>query len=162
MKNADGHFVCPHCQAVKKNQSTMYYHLKKHEGDLPHACKHCDMKFLQKYLLDLHMNAKHKEKVKNDDTVKKVTKFACTCEGCDQTFLQKGNVRIHFMRMHMTDFVKTLKKPQDPTKKPSDLYCGACDKTFNNTTTFFYHTFTAHKPPKEHRMYDEWKELVAM
>jgi transcription elongation factor Elf1 len=58
-KNVDGIFTCIHCPYTAKNQSTMHYHLKKHEGALPHACKHCNQKFLQKSLLDLHTTARH-------------------------------------------------------------------------------------------------------
>ena len=53
-KNDEGLFVCPTCQATKKNQSTMFYHMKRHQEEFSHVCKICDKGFLQKHTLDLH------------------------------------------------------------------------------------------------------------
>ena len=61
-KNDDGHYVCGVCNVIKKNQNTMHYHLKRHEGTMSYECDKCDMKFYQKYTLDTHTKLVHEKK----------------------------------------------------------------------------------------------------
>ena len=63
IKDEDGNFVCSHpgCGFTKRNQSTLHYHMKKHEEQLDHICKTCKKQFLQKQTLDLHIRSKHPE-----------------------------------------------------------------------------------------------------
>ena len=176
-KNAEGHFICSHCPYTAKNQSTMHYHLKKHDGALPHACKHCNQKFLQKSLLDLHTSARHpnacghcnhKEfeyKAQLDTHIvtthtnvvaKDVKeKFKCPCNSCGYEDLRKGNRLIHFIRVHLKEYTDSLKvKSVEPNCITS---CKSCKKSFKSMTQFYYHASNCVIPPQEnHALYKDW------
>ena len=137
-KNADDLFVCPHCNETKKNQNTMHYHLKKHEGSLPHTCKHCSKKFLHKNMLDLHISARHPETTADNEK----TNFCCN--SCDYSSLTKSNRLIHFMRVHCRDIT---------SKNKDGDSCKVCSKEFNNSTAFYYHTVKCCPPKEGHNAY---------
>ena len=123
-KNAAGEYVCEICQATKKNQNTMHYHLKKHEGHLPFECQICDKEFLHAQTLAVHMAAKHsKEEAAN---------LKCPC--CPYKTLTKSNRIIHFMRKHCSEEIAAL--------KATDLTCPTCAKVSNGSTAFLYHLST--------------------
>lgn len=149
-KNADGEFVCPHCSETRKNQNTMHYHLKKHEGALPHTCKHCDKKFLHKNMLDLHIQARHSE------NQEKKEQFKCPCENCDFTSLTKANRMIHFMRMHCKDLLSNVMEKTTTDK----VICKSCDKQFNNSTAFYYHATNCCKPTESHKSFHAFQKLA--
>ena len=151
MKNNDGHYVCPHCDVTARIQSTMHYHLKKHEGALPHACKHCDSRFLQKNLLELHIRSRHKEASEVKAT------FKCPCENCEYEDIRKGNRLIHFVRIHLKELALALQ-----TKTDNDgcaTSCSCCNKSFKSMTQFYYHASACVKPTAEHPFYSKWVEL---
>uniref|UniRef100_A0A6C0D6S1 C2H2-type domain-containing protein n=1 Tax=viral metagenome TaxID=1070528 RepID=A0A6C0D6S1_9ZZZZ len=125
IKNENGHFICPNCEVVKKNQNTMYYHMKKHEGKLPFECDICQKDFLQKSSLELHKLSKH-------STTKKETKmFQCVFDNCDFKSITKSNRRIHCLRKH---FKEEIDKIMDENNS-----CNSCNKTFQSSTAFYYH-----------------------
>ena len=120
-KNAEGHFVCGVCQVVKKNQNTMHYHLKTHEGHLPFTCGTCKKEFLHAQTLALHISARHsKEDAAN---------LKCPC--CPFKTLTKANRLIHFVRKHCEEEVKQFSK--------NSLTCSHCQKVCNSNTSFLYH-----------------------
>ena len=120
-KNAEGLFVCGICQAVKKNQNTMHYHMKKHEGHLPFECKICKKEFLHSQTLALHISARHsKEEAAN---------LKCPC--CSYKTLTRANRIIHFIRKHCEEELKLFSK--------SSLTCPTCKKECNSQTAFLYH-----------------------
>jgi hypothetical protein len=135
-KNADGHFVCPHCNIVKKNQSTMHYHMKKHINELAavkveqYECDHCDKVFLQKQPLLVHMNFKHPEQLKEK------TEFVCPFD-CDFTSPVKGNCLIHIIRIHFQDELKKISVPLNDTKT---ICCTICKEEFKSNSAFIYHS----------------------
>jgi hypothetical protein len=152
-KNASGEFLCQHCQFTARNQSTMHYHLKKHEGALPHPCKHCDARFLQKSLLDMHIKSRHSE------TLEEKLTFKCPCEGCVYEDIRKGNRLIHFVRVHLKDLTDSLKC--NPTDDSHAASCKACQQTFKSLTQFYYHASKCVAPSKAHPMYTVWNQLKA-
>ena len=150
IKNADNHFVCPYCNVVKKNQNTMYYHMKKHEGSLPHTCKHCSKKFLHKNMLDLHITARHPETTKEKEV------FACPVDCCAYESLTKANRIIHFMRVHCKD-LSNEKKVDSPGSK---LSCKQCIKEFNNSTSYYYHAAKCFPPAESHAFHTHFTEIL--
>ena len=91
-KNADGHYICPQCNIVKKNQNTMHYHLKTHESRLPYECSFCKKGFLHASTLELHKRAQHSkenEKLMN-----------CNVPGCEfKGTLTKALTAYHYHAM---------------------------------------------------------------
>ena len=133
IRNEAGEFVCPHCQVVKKNQNTMHYHMKKHDGELPHECKHCKQRFLLPRILNLHLSAKHADKEK----VEVEEQFKCPHDDCDYSSLTKANRRIHYFRVHMKDIISKN------VEKNDDAYtCKGCNKELNSQTSMYYHIGT--------------------
>ena len=59
--NDDGHFTCTFkgCNEVKKNRSTMFYHMKRHLKEFSYKCEDCDKGFIQKSAFLHHMAAIH-------------------------------------------------------------------------------------------------------
>jgi KRAB domain-containing zinc finger protein len=124
IRNENGHFVCPNCEVVKKNQNTMYYHMKKHEGKLPFECDICKKDFVQKSSLEVHKLSKHKAAKKEVET------FKCVFDNCEFESVTKANRRIHCLRKHFHDEV---------SKIMDDNNCSRCNKTFQSQTAFYYH-----------------------
>ena len=124
-KNAAGEFVCTICQVTKKNQNTMHYHMKKHEGHLPFECPTCKKEFLHSQTLALHIAARHsKENAAN---------LQCPC--CPYKTLTKANRIIHFMRKHCETDVARF--------STDGLKCPTCQKECNSHTAFLYHIATS-------------------
>lgn len=124
IRNENGHFVCPNCDVVKKNQNTMYYHMKKHEGKLPFECDICHKDFVQKSSLEVHKLSKHKT------AKKEVEMFKCVFDNCHFESVTKANRRIHCLRKHFHEFVDKIM---------DDNKCSRCNKTFQSQTAFYYH-----------------------
>jgi hypothetical protein len=148
-KDSNGNFTCPDCKFTTINQSTMHYHLRNHDGSLTHECKHCDMKFLQKSVLELHIVSKHSD-VANKDTYK------CPC--CTYSDLRKGNCIIHFTRIHLKEITDKLK--QKSTQDEVAVECSECNKSFKSMTMFYYHTSKCIKVPENHPHHNSWKTLT--
>jgi hypothetical protein len=128
-KNDEGLFVCPTCQATKKNQSTMFYHMKRHQEEISHVCKICDKGFLQKHTLDLHYQSKHPERAKKEEKT-----FLCPCDDCGFSSLTKGNTIIHYIRVHCAEEMKRIMRQEGKM-----YHCEACKKEFKNSCGFMYH-----------------------
>ena len=120
-KNAEGSYVCGICQAVKKNQNTMHYHLKTHEGHLPFECTTCKKEFLHANTLALHIAARHAKE--------EAAALKCPC--CPFKTLTKANRIIHFMRKHCAEEVTRF--------STRGLTCPTCQKECNSNTAFLYH-----------------------
>ena len=153
VKNDNGEFICPHCKFTSKAQNTMHYHLAKHEGKLPHPCKHCDMRFPQKGVLDIHMKLQHPA------ALEKKEMFACPCDGCGYQDIRKGNRLIHFLRVHLKDLTEKLKTKT--TDEGCVVGCTGCNKSFKSNTMFYYHAHTCVKLEDSHRHYSEWTSIKA-
>ena len=126
-KNAEGLYVCPYCPATYERQNSMHYHLKKHAGMYPHKCKHCSKEFLQKQTLDLHMEAKHPEKLQA------VKMHVCPCGDCPYESRTKANLIIHYMRIHCAAECKSTQTKDKMTR------CEACKECFKSQTAYYYH-----------------------
>jgi hypothetical protein len=143
-RNENGDFVCQHCHVIKPKQNTMHYHLKKHAGDLPHKCKHCDQKFSQLRYLELHIAARHPE----TDLAKNAEMFSCPHKGCEYSSLTKANRRIHYFRVHMKDIIdKNVTKLDDG----KEYTCKCCEKTLKSQTSLYYHIGDCLKLPENDR-----------
>jgi hypothetical protein len=142
-RDEQGLFVCPHCDYKKSNQSTMHYHLKKHEEQLSHICKLCKKGFLQKQTLDLHIRSKHPELLKTPDA----KKYSCCFDNCTFSSLTKGNMVIHCIRIHFQEEMKDIMK----TKENNELECEACRKEFYSSSSFYYHAFQCLSEKNEKR-----------
>jgi len=127
-KNDAGLYVCQHCGITKQNQNTMHYHLKTHEGKLPHECSTCKKGFLHATTLELHKKAQHQKDLER--------MFKCPMAGCpyDGT-LTKSNLVIHYVRKHCKEEAAALLD-----KLESGAYrCNHCDKESKSLTAFHYH-----------------------
>ena len=123
-KNAAGEFVCTICSEVKKNQNTMHYHMKKHEGHLPFSCPTCKKEFLHAQTLAVHVAAKHSK----EDAA------ALKCPCCPYKTLTKANRILHFMRKHCGEEVERL--------AIKDATCPTCQKVCNSGAALLYHLST--------------------
>lgn len=130
IKNDNGSYVCPNCNIVKKNQNTMYYHMKKHDGKLDFECNICAKEFLQKSALALHMSARHKTK-------EVVDMYKCIVPNCEFESLTKGNRRTHCMRKH-------FKLETDALLEENNT-CSCCKESFPSTSAFYYHSISCVK-----------------
>jgi len=129
-KNAEGLFVCPHCNVTKKNQNTMHYHLKKHETRLPHECSFCKKGFLHASTLELHKRAQHSKE--NEKLMK------CNMPGCDfKGTLTKANLLIHFVRRHCGDEAQAALDLSD-----AGHGCKLCGKNMKSLTAYHYHAMS--------------------
>ena len=123
IKNNNDEFVCPNCSVVKKNQNTMFYHMKKHEGKLPFECDICSKDFIQKSSLELHKLSKHKD---DKDNV-----YKCPVTNCSFGSITKANRRIHCMRKHFINEVLDIY---------NDSTCKSCKVHFKSIIAFYYHS----------------------
>lgn len=135
IKNADGHFVCPDCAKVTKNQNTMYYHIKKnHTNDLPFQCKKCtdEPRFLQKSAYLHHMATIHAEEPTPETGEENpYAGVKVTCPSCDHSTHTKANMLIHYARVHCKDWIPTFTKTSA---------CKGCEKTFGSSSAYLYHS----------------------
>jgi hypothetical protein len=141
-KNEAGHYVCGICGEVKERQNTMHYHLKKHEGTMPHECSQCHKRFYQKYALDDHMKTRHP--AKPDE----VASLACPFGDCDQKFHKKLHLRVHIARNHVREMVdKWIKKQADT----GHYTCTCCNSDYKSHPAILYHVMDhakAHADPE--------------
>lgn len=124
IKNKNGEFICPNCNVIKKNQNTMYYHMKKHEGKLPFECNICSKDFIQKSSLDIHKLSKHSDDKQDTNT------YICPFSNCSFKSNIKANRRIHVIRKHFKDEINLIN---------DDFFCLSCKKDFQSDSAFYYH-----------------------
>lgn len=131
IRNETGQFVCPTCGVTKEKQNTMYYHMKRHEEEMPHTCGICKKGFLQRQTLELHMRSKHA------DAPEKVSKaYACPHADCEFSAHTKGNCRTHYYRVHCGLEVAEILYHD---KEAGTIECVGCDRTFSSLGLFYYH-----------------------
>jgi hypothetical protein len=126
LRNAAGEFVCPDCGITKKRQNTMFYHMKKHAGELSHVCSVCSKGFIQKSGLQQHMVQAHPEAAAAAGCA--VTEYACPC--CDHTCRVKSNLFIHIARKHGSGWVPAAS---------GATTCSCCAREFSSATAYYYH-----------------------
>jgi hypothetical protein len=157
-KDKDGNFICPHpgCEFTKRNQSTLHYHMKKHEEQLDHICKICKKQFLQKQTLELHIYSKHPELVK--DSTHSEKKFKCPFDNCEFTALTKGNCIIHCLRVHFQNEINNMMSKNNETKT---IYCNNCQKNFSSSCAFYYHCKSCMMVDKNEDKYRTFNEILS-
>ena len=157
-KNEQGVFICPDCPYTSRNQPTMHYHLKNtHANIRDHVCSYCKIDFSQKALLDLHITARHSDKLKPSELKDKM--FTCPCNGCDYKDVRKGNRLIHFLRVHLKELVNKLYV--DTKETGFVAKCNCCEKDFKSMTQFYYHAGQCVKLPSSHILNNEWISIRA-
>jgi hypothetical protein len=129
LKNKNGEYICSNanCNFIvkdKKNISTMFYHMKKHEGKLPYECAVCSKDFMQKKSLEIHKLTHTEQK----------DLYKCPFKGCSYETIQKGNRITHCMRKHFIDEVDTISDDLS-----CNLSCKVCKKDFPSLPSFYYH-----------------------
>jgi hypothetical protein len=131
VRNSDGHFVCPYCQVVKKNQSTMHMHYKaNHDGPLKHKCKDCDYETSTKQGLDNHTLSKHPPQGQQ-----RKKEFACKHHECAFLSATQAGLRSHFFLRHLSSEVeKYLGRT-----RTGDILCTCCGSGFSSKPSFVYH-----------------------
>ncbi len=130
IKDENGHFLCPHCGVTKENQNTMYYHMQRHEGRLPHECGICKKGFIQKTELQLHT-------LKYHPVDEAPAKTACPIDGCDFADYRKGNVRTHLMRKHAAPLLEEIIS----RTAAGNWHCACCEATIGSAAGFYYHLY---------------------
>jgi len=130
-KTSSGEYSCPHCNVVKKNQTTMHMHYKaNHDGALKHKCRDCDYETATKQALDNHINAKHPERCE-----KQVKKFECPCDNCGFESLTKAGLRSHYILRHLSKYVTMY----FGKKEDGNISCTCCGSDFISKPAFVYH-----------------------
>jgi hypothetical protein len=153
VKNDSDEFVCQHkgCHFTTKQQNTMCYHMKRHNGDYKFTCKEAgcnNMGFIQKSAYLHHMAAKHPllkeislnadEKIKNPYTDK-----VYTCAVCNHTCRTKANILVHYGRLHSEGWIPSYNKDSPD--------CPSCKKSFNSIASYLYHCTGCIPANKAHR-----------
>ena len=132
IRNAEGDFVCPvaGCGSIKKRQNTMFYHMKKHTGDMSHICSvpGCGAGFIQKSGLDQHVVQKHS------------TTVGWSCPFCDHGAKMKANLIIHIGRRHCSDWIPPFTEAGG---------CGGCKKSFTSEGGYYYHALQCFAAPPD-------------
>ena len=129
IRNDKGEFVCPECNVIKARQNTMFYHMKKHIGEMRHACTEpgCGKAFIQKSGLQQHMMQMH--------SPENVVPLSCPC--CDHTCKMKANLLIHIGRKHGGDWIPSMDAGS----------CTGCKKLFSSPTAYYYHAVQCFQAP---------------
>jgi hypothetical protein len=136
IRNAEGKFVCPHCDKVTEKQNTMYYHIKKiHDQDLPFECTICpsNPKFLQRSGMLHHMATIHTDVATKADNPYVGVSFVCPEKACGHTTHTKSNMIIHFVRSHCKTWVPAYTKASP---------CTGCARSFASSSAYLYHCAT--------------------
>jgi hypothetical protein len=122
VRNEKGQFVCPECGDIKERQNTMFYHMKKHAGEMAHICKEpgCGKAFIQKSGLQQHAMQAH--------PIEGAPVWNCPC--CDHTCKMKANLIIHIGRKHGEGWIPP---------PSADGACTGCKRSFSSVTAYYYH-----------------------
>jgi transcription elongation factor Elf1 len=131
-KTDDGSYICPHCNVVKSNQSTMHMHYKaNHDGAMKHKCKACNYETAIKQTLEKHMIAKHPERLEQPPKM-----FECPCAaGCEFESLTKAGMRSHYLLRHLTKEVNDFFGKGDN----GEISCTNCGSDFQSKPAYVYH-----------------------
>lgn len=131
VRNNAGQYMCPHCDKVTDRQNTMYYHIKKHLGNLDYPCTvpGCTKAFIQKGALQQHVAQTHPAVVDTENPYANQI-HTCTEPGCKHTCRMKANLQIHMARKH---------SPWIPIYSGT---CVGCVRPFASATAYYYHAWT--------------------
>ena len=129
IKNAEGRFVCPHCDVTHVRQNSMYYHLKTHTGIAEYVCavEGCGKAFIQKSGLDQHKIQTH---AISSDSV-------WGCGFCSHVAKTRANIMIHIGRSHSEGWIKEL---------DNSMCCPNCNKSVESKMSYYYHGVTCFAP----------------
>ena len=123
-RTESGEYKCPHCDYVKKNQSTVHMHIKaKHFGSYKHKCEDCEYEASTRQILDRHIQAKHSTNKKD---------FKCLC---GYECRQKSQLRSHYLLKHLAEETNALMEKE----KEKCVSCKSCKEVFKSKPAFVYH-----------------------
>jgi len=143
VRNADGHFVCPHCEKIEEKQNTMYYHIKSiHEQDFPFACVLCknedneNPRFLQKCAWFHHLATHHPENPHPSPTERNpYANVLFNCPTCTHTSHTKGNILIHYARNHCKEWIPAYLRDRVTNVGA----CTGCRQEFKSSSAYLHH-----------------------
>ncbi|XP_073819529.1 uncharacterized protein [Musca autumnalis] len=137
-------FLCALCGFTCNSQPNLDVHYRRHTGERPFKCDHCDRRFYRMYDVQMH-NLSHTGE----------RPFKCTV--CEKAFRRSGKLKIH-MRTHTnerpykcTECEKAFKQSKDLTvhrrihtgERP--YKCNVCESTFIQSNSLRLHqTKTKH------------------
>jgi len=130
-RNENGEFVCLECGVTKNRQNTMFYHMKKHAGEMSHICPEpgCGKAFIQKSGLQQHTAQMH--------TPEGVSLWSCPC--CSHSCKMKANLVIHIGRKHGAGWIPAMESNG----------CTGCKKQFTSVTAYYYHAVQCFQAPDD-------------
>lgn len=144
-RTESGEYKCPHCDYVKKNQSTVHMHIKaKHYGTYKHKCSTCDYEASTKQILERHIEAKHSS-----------TKKGFTCL-CGYECRQKSQLRSHYLLKHFAEETNDLMEKQ----KDKIVECKECHELFKSKPAFVYHVPKCFSTAMKEALGKELRELL--
>jgi hypothetical protein len=133
IRNEKGEFVCPDCGITKTRQNTMFYHMKKHAGDMKYVCDVCQKGFIQKSGLQQHKAQAHA-------AAEESPMWDCPC--CDHSCRMKANMLIHIGRKHGDGWIPVV-------SGVGACDCTGCKKSFSSATAYYYHAVHCFTAPAE-------------
>jgi len=113
LKYIDQTFTCSVCGNDYARIENLRAHQRKHTGETPYSCSHCEDKFNMSYKLKEHINTKHLN----------VPKQMFVCEVCGKEYKKKIHMNEH-LKSHSGEGRKN---------------CEICSQTFRTNSTYKQH-----------------------
>jgi hypothetical protein len=150
IRTENGDYQCPHCDYVKKNQSTVHMHIRaKHGGSFKHKCEHCEYETTTKQNLENHLQSKHAT-----ETTKVEKNFKCT--DCKFETRTKAGLRSHYMLKHLTTEMNEMLGK----KESGGHQCTICGEEFKSKPAFVYHSPKCLDNDVKEGLKEEVKEIL--
>eukprot|EP00092_Neocalanus_flemingeri_P017605 GFUD01019047.1.p1 GENE.GFUD01019047.1~~GFUD01019047.1.p1 ORF type:complete len:399 (+),score=82.24 GFUD01019047.1:185-1381(+) len=113
LKHVDQSFTCNVCGIVYASKDALKNHQRKHTGETPYSCSHCESKFDMSYKLKNHVNTKHLN----------VPKQLFVCELCGKEYKKRSDMNEH-ANTHSGE---------------AAFKCETCNQIFNTSTSYREH-----------------------
>lgn len=150
IRTEKGEYKCPHCDYVRKNQSTVHMHIRaKHSGTFKHKCEHCDYETTTKQNLENHLQSKHPDESKPVEKNQK-------CTLCEFTTRTKAGLRSHIMLKHFTENTNEMLGK----KEKGDIQCTICGMEFKSKAAFIYHSPKCLDNEIKEKISEDLKEIL--
>ena len=93
---------------------------KKHLNPKLHACQECQIVFLTKAKLDIHLKIVHQKSIH------------FSCQFCDRSFLLRIQLKNHQMKEHSNQKKELISNLKSVHEKPILFMCQYCEKSFES------------------------------
>jgi uncharacterized C2H2 Zn-finger protein len=145
-----GEYKCPHCDYVKKNQSTVHMHIRaKHSGTFKHKCDTCEYETTTKQNLEKHILSKHPE----ENTPVEKDHKCCMCTFETRT---KAGLRSHYMLKHLTTETNEMMGKTETNQ----IQCTMCGEEFKSKPAFIYHAPKCLDDDTKNGLQNEIREIL--